>query len=82
MTDLSLHYRLLADALPGEEKRIRSSYVPSLVLVMALSPVVFVTLGIIKGATSKLMIQYGLIIGRIHGVRGSLVPAQNEEKVD
>jgi hypothetical protein len=31
MTDLSLHYRLLADALPGEEKRIRSSYVPSLV---------------------------------------------------
>jgi hypothetical protein len=30
MTDLPLHYHLLAAALPGEEKRIRSSYVPTL----------------------------------------------------
>ena len=26
MTDLPLHYRLFADALPSEEKRIRTSY--------------------------------------------------------
>jgi hypothetical protein len=46
MTDLALHYRLLAAALPGEEERIRSSYMPTLVLVVALSTVVFVILGI------------------------------------
>ena len=62
MTDLALHYRLLAAALPGEEKRIRSSYVPTLVLVVALSTVVFVALGIRQGATPKSMIQYGLIM--------------------
>ncbi len=60
MTDLALHYRLLAAALPGEEKRIRSSYVPTLVLVVALSTVVFVALGIRRGATPKLMMGYGL----------------------
>lgn len=59
MTDLALHYRLLTVALPGEEKRIRSSYVPTLVVV-ALSTVVFVALGIRQGATPKSMIQYGL----------------------
>jgi hypothetical protein len=62
MTDLVLHYRLLVAALPGEEKRIRSSYVPTLVLVLALSTVVFVALGIRQGATPKSMIQYGLIM--------------------
>jgi hypothetical protein len=61
MTDLA-HYRLLAAALPNEEKRIRSSYMPTLVLVVALSTVVFVALGIRHGATPKLMIQYGLIM--------------------
>jgi hypothetical protein len=49
-------------ALPNEEKRIRSSYMPTLVLVVALSTVVFVALGIRHGATAKLMIQYGLIM--------------------
>jgi hypothetical protein len=49
MTDIALHYRLLAAALPGEEKRIRSSYMPTLVLVVVLSTVVFVALGISKG---------------------------------
>lgn len=62
MTDLPLHCRLLAAALPGEEKRIRSSYVPTLVLVVALSTVVFVALGIRQGATPKSMTQYGLIM--------------------
>ena len=62
MTDLALHYRLLAAALPNEEKRIRSSYVPTLVLAVAVSTVVFVALGISKGATPKLMIGYGLIM--------------------
>lgn|ERR1700674_531085 len=61
MTDLA-HYRLLAAALPNEEKRIRSSYIPTLVLVVALSTVVFVALGITQGATPKSMIQYGLIM--------------------
>jgi len=61
MTDLA-HYRLLEAALPNEEKRIRSSYMPSLVLIVALSTVVFVALGISKGATSRSMIQYGLIM--------------------
>lgn len=62
MTDLALHYRLLAAALPNEEKRIRSSYVPTLVMVLAVSTVVFVALGISKGATPKLMMRYGLIM--------------------
>jgi hypothetical protein len=60
MTDLALHYRLLAAALPGEERRIRTSYVPTLVLAVALPTVVFVALGISKGATAKLMMEYGL----------------------
>jgi hypothetical protein len=62
MTDLALHYRLLAAALPGEEERIRSSYMPTLVLVVALSSVVFVVLGIRQGATPKLMMGYGLVM--------------------
>ena len=39
-----MHHRLLAAALPGEEKRIRTSYLPALVLVVAASTVVFVAL--------------------------------------
>jgi hypothetical protein len=62
MTDQALHYRLLAAALPGEEKRIRSTYVPTLVLVVTLSTVVFVALGIRQGATPQSMIAYGLIM--------------------
>jgi hypothetical protein len=62
MTDIALHYRLLAAAFPNEEKRIRSSLMPSLVLVLMLSSIVFIVLGIRKGATSESMIQYGLIM--------------------
>jgi len=62
MTDQALHYRLLAAALPNEEKRIRTSYMPTLVLVVVLSTVVFVALGISKGATSRSMIPYGLLM--------------------
>ena len=62
MTDLALHYRLLATALPNEEKRIQTSYVPTLALVVAASTVVFVALGISKGATPRLMMSYGLIM--------------------
>ena len=57
-----MHYRLLAAALPDEEKRIRSSYMPTLVLVLVFSTVVFVVLGISKGATPRSMIEYGLIM--------------------
>ena len=57
-----MHHRLLAAALPGEEKRIRTSYLPTLVLVVAASTVVFVALGLSKGATPKLMITYGLMM--------------------
>ena len=57
-----MHHRLLAAALPGEEKRIRTSYLPTLVLVVAASTVVFVALGLSKGATPKLMTTYGLVM--------------------
>ena len=63
MTDLALHYRLLSTALPNEEKRIHTSYMPTLVLVVAASTVVFVALGISKGATPKVMMPYVLIMG-------------------
>jgi len=56
------NYRLLASALPIEEKRIRTSYVPTLLLVVALSTIVFVFLGISKGATSKSLIEVGLLL--------------------
>jgi len=62
MPDSALHYRLLAVSLPSEEKRICNSYVPTLVLVVATSTVVFVALGLSKGATPKLMITYGLVM--------------------
>jgi hypothetical protein len=62
MTDTALHCRLLAAGLPNEEKRIRSSYMPTLVLVVALSSVVFVALGIGKGATARSMIPYALLM--------------------
>lgn len=62
MPDTAPHYRLLAAALPSEEKRIRTSYVPFLVLVVAASAVVFVALGLSKGATPKPMIIYGFLM--------------------
>jgi len=55
-----MHYRLLAGALPGEEKRIRTSYRPTLVLVVAVPVVVCVVLGLSKGATPKSMTIYSL----------------------
>jgi hypothetical protein len=62
MLDVPLHYRLLATALPGEEKRIRSSYMPTLVLIIAASTIVFIALGISKGASPRLMTRYGFIM--------------------
>ena len=62
MTDVALRYRLLTTALPNEEKRIQTSYVPTLALVAAASTVLLVALGISKGATAKLMITYGQVM--------------------
>jgi len=62
MTHLVPHYRLLAAARAAEEKRIRSSYLPSLVLSLAVPAAVFTVLGIRHGATPKSMIEYGLIM--------------------
>jgi hypothetical protein len=62
MPGTALHYRLLAVALPSEEKRIRASYVPTLVLVVVASTVVCIALGLSKGATPKLMMAYGLMM--------------------
>ena len=62
MPDIPLHYRLLASALPSEERRIRGSYVPTLALVLVASTIVFVVLGLSKGATPKLMITYGVVM--------------------
>jgi hypothetical protein len=62
MPDIALHYRLLAAALPSEEQRIRTSYVPTLVLVVVASTVVYVALGLSKGATPKSMMIYGLMM--------------------
>lgn len=62
MAEIAQHYRLLAAALPAAEKRIRTSYVPTLVLVIAASTVVFVALGLSKGATPKSMMTYGLVM--------------------
>jgi hypothetical protein len=66
MPDIA-HYRLLATALPSEEKRIRTTYVPTLALAVAASTVVFVVLGLSKGATPKLMIIYGLMMAAYIG---------------
>jgi hypothetical protein len=60
MTDATNHYRLLADQLPKEEKRMRTSHLPTLVLVVAVSTLVFMALGISKGAAPKSMMVYGL----------------------
>lgn len=62
MPAVCLHYRLLASALPSEGKRIRTSYIPTLILVVAAATVVFVALGLSKGATPRLMIIYGLMM--------------------
>jgi len=62
MADVIRHYRLLPDALPAEEKRIRSSYVPSLVLVLAISSIVVIFLGTRNGATPKSTIGFCLFM--------------------
>src|SRR5579864_3706139 len=62
MPEIASHYRLLAAVLPSEEKRIRTSYMPTLVLVVSAVTVVFVALGRSKGATPKVMITYGLVM--------------------
>lgn len=62
MTDPTLRYRLQAAALQNEEKRVRTSYAPSLILVVAVSTVVFIALGISKGATPKSMMIFGLMM--------------------
>ena len=59
MTVVPLHFRLLATALPHEEKRFQTSYVPTLVLVVVASTVLFICLGISRGATPKSMMSYG-----------------------
>jgi hypothetical protein len=46
--------------MPAEEKRIRTAYVPTLLLVIALSTVLYVVLGTSKGGTPRLMLVYGL----------------------
>ena len=48
--------------MPAEEKRIRTAYVPTLLLVIALSTVVYVVLGTTKGGTPRLMLEYGLFM--------------------
>ena len=53
-------YRLLASALPTEEKRIRSSFIPSLVLVLALGFGIALFAGITHGVTSRSSIQLAL----------------------
>ena len=65
MTDVAQHYRLLATALPNEQKRIQASYVPSLILVVTAATIVFVALGISKGATPKSMMSYGLMMATL-----------------
>ena len=60
MPDGIRNYRLLPASLPAEEKLIRTTYVPTILLVLALSTIVFVILGTTKGATPKLMLEVGL----------------------
>ena len=77
-----MHFHLLASALPSEERRIRTSYVPTLALVLVASTVVFVVLGLSKGTAPKLLITYGLLMAGIHNVLGRVVSAQNEAALD
>jgi hypothetical protein len=79
--ELPRHFRLLADALPGEERRIRSSYVPTLVLVIALSTVVFIAVGISKGASLRSMIQYGLMMVAYIGCVAVLYPRRLRQQL-
>ena len=51
MTDLAPHYRLLATTRATEEKRIRSPYLLTLVLSLAVPAAVFIVLGVRHGAT-------------------------------
>lgn len=61
MTDAA-HYRLLATALPNEEKLVRSRYMPTLLLAIVIPSVAFVALGISKGATAWSMMLFALLI--------------------
>jgi hypothetical protein len=56
------HYRLLPEALPVEQKRMRTAWVPGLLIVLALTTVVFVFLGTRAGATPASMLRYALIM--------------------
>jgi len=60
MPDGIKNYRLLPASLPAEEKLIRTTYVPTILLVLALSTILFVILGTSKGATLRLMLEFGL----------------------
>jgi hypothetical protein len=62
MPEAARHFRLLPTSLPAEEKLIRTAYVPTLLLVIALSTAVFVALGATKGSTPRLMLEYGVFM--------------------
>jgi hypothetical protein len=62
MIDPIRHYKLLATALPAGEERIRTAYVPTLLLVLAVTTAVFIFLGTSKGAAPRSMIQFGVLM--------------------
>jgi hypothetical protein len=62
MPDAARHFRLLPASLPAEEKLIRTAYVPTLLLVIAFSTVLYVALGTSKGGTPRLMLEYGVFM--------------------
>ena len=82
MTDVASHYLLLATALPSEERRIRTWYLPTLVLVVVVPTAVFAALGVSKGATPKTMTSYGLMMAAYIAYLVVLVSAQNEAPAD
>jgi hypothetical protein len=55
-------YKLLQTALPAEQKRIRTTLLPTLVLVLAISTVVFIFLGARANATLWSLVPYGLFM--------------------
>jgi hypothetical protein len=55
-------YRLLQTALPAEQKRIRATLLPTLILVLAISTVVFIFLGVRASATLGSLVPYGLFM--------------------
>ena len=62
MPEAARHFRLLPASLPAEEQLIRTAYVPTLLLVIAFSTVVYVALGASKGGTPRLMLEYGVLM--------------------